>query len=117
VAVNFLHFLILFKIVPYHLVWGGRLKNDMEMYIFEVVSISVNIFLSLILIANLGVIKHKFMNSCIRWVLWAYFVVFVLNTVGNVLAKTTFEKLLAIVTSLSAMLLLNILMNKKETSR
>ena len=33
------HFLILLKIVPYNIIWGGRLKSNKEMYRFETVSI------------------------------------------------------------------------------
>ncbi|MCW3094368.1 MAG: hypothetical protein JWP81_5437, partial [Ferruginibacter sp.] len=27
-----LHFIIIIKLMPYNLVWGGRLKSDKEMY-------------------------------------------------------------------------------------
>ena len=45
------HTLVLFKIIPYSIVWGGRLKTDIEMYKFESVSLMLNsVFLVLVLI-------------------------------------------------------------------
>lgn len=38
------HCLILCKIIPYNILWGGRLKSDIEMYRFETVSILINCF-------------------------------------------------------------------------
>ncbi len=40
----FFHFLILLKIIPYDITWGGRLKSDEEMFVFETISIIVNLF-------------------------------------------------------------------------
>ena len=48
-----LHICVLLKIVPYSIVWGGRLKTDLEMYRFETVSIFINIlFLFIILMQS-----------------------------------------------------------------
>jgi hypothetical protein len=37
------HILIFKKMIPYQIAWGGRLKNDREMYIFQTMSIMVNL--------------------------------------------------------------------------
>jgi hypothetical protein len=42
------------KIIPYNITWGGRLKNDREMYVFETFSILVNGFFILILLFKAG---------------------------------------------------------------
>jgi len=57
-AVILFHLSIILKIVPYEITWGGRLKNDSEMYVFETVSILINLFLSLILL-----IKGKYVRQ------------------------------------------------------
>ena len=45
------HFIILLKLIPYNLVWGGRLKSDKEMYRFEIFSILINaLFVIVILV-------------------------------------------------------------------
>ncbi len=50
VAVSILHLSILLRIIPYEITWGGRLDNDAEMYVFESISILINLFLGLILL-------------------------------------------------------------------
>ena len=49
-AVILFHICIILKIIPYNIAWGGRLTNDAEMYVFETISILINIFLSIILL-------------------------------------------------------------------
>jgi hypothetical protein len=44
VAALILHFLILLKIIPYDIAWGGRLQSDQEMYTFETFSIIISLF-------------------------------------------------------------------------
>ena len=48
-AVILFHLAILTKIIPYDVIWGGRLNNDVEMYVFEGISILVNLLLCLVL--------------------------------------------------------------------
>ncbi|WP_052301160.1 hypothetical protein [Owenweeksia hongkongensis] len=98
VAILLFHLSILFKVVPYEITWGGRLTNDFEMYVFETVSVLVNLFLLTLLM-----IKGKYWNAfmplrIVNILLWAFGALFALNTVGNVLAKTSFEKTFAIIT-------------------
>ena len=49
VVVILFHLCIMLKIVPYEISWGGRLKNDTEMYVFETISIIINLLLFSIL--------------------------------------------------------------------
>ena len=34
-AVSLFHLTILIKIIPYEITWGGKLKNDAEMYLLK----------------------------------------------------------------------------------
>ena len=111
------HICIITKIIPYNIAWGGRLTNDTEMYIFETISILINIFLNWILLMKGDLVKFKFSDKTVQIILWIFFTLFVLNTVGNIFAKTNFEKLFAILTGLSAILIWHILQQKKTTNR
>ena len=108
------HICIITKIIPYNIAWGGRLTNDTEMYIFETISILINIFLNWILLMKGDLVKFKFSDKTVQIILWIFFTLFVLNTVGNIFAKTNFEKLFAILTGLSAILIWHILQQKKN---
>ena len=43
-SVILFHICIIIKIIPYNIAWGGRLTNDNEMYVFESISILINVF-------------------------------------------------------------------------
>ncbi len=109
------HLCIIIKIIPYDITWGGRLTNDTEMYVFEAISILVNVFLFWVLLMKGDLVKYKFSNKVVNGILWIFFAIFILNTIGNIFAKTYFEKFFAILTGLSAILTWNIIKEKKTT--
>lgn len=109
------HIGIITKMIPYEMTWGGRLKNDAEMYVFESISILVNSLLGFLLLIKGGYVKLRLKEKIIDIVLWLFLVLFVINTVGNLFAKTNFEKSLAVLTFVSALLLWTIL-KEKNTS-
>jgi len=97
------HSCILLKIIPYHITWGGRLQNDQEMYVFETTSIAINLFLIWILSMKGNFVTYKFPVKVIHIILWIFVVVFALNTVGNLFAKTLLEKSFTLLTLGSAL--------------
>ena len=92
------HLLITIKIIPYKIAWGGRLQTDEQMYLFEAISIMINLLLCYILLLKGRYIQLQFKEKTLNIVLWIFLVLFALNTIGNVLAQTNFEKLFAVVT-------------------
>jgi len=116
VTIILFHFSIIIKIVPYNIAWGGRLQNDTQMYIFETISILINAFLYWVLLMKGNLIKYRFSHRFINITLWVFFTIFLLNTIGNLFAKTNFEKFFAILTGLFATLLWNIIMQKRTTN-
>ncbi len=104
VAILF-HILILLKIIPYEITWGGKLKTDEEMYVFETFSILVNLFFIFVLLQKGVFIKSFLGKKTVSIILWIFLAIFVLNTIGNLFAKTTFEKGFAILTLINAILL------------
>ncbi len=106
------HFFIILKIIPYSIAWGGRLTNDQEMYVFEGVSIAINVLLILVLALKAQPHQRKWVDV----LLWVFFGVFVLNTIGNLLAQTTFEKCFSVVTLGFAVLIWKIVRPTKKSS-
>lgn len=105
VAIIVFHFCIIIKTIPYEITWGGRLKNDAEMYGFETISILINLFLVWILLMKVNLVKYQFSERTITIILWVFFTIFILNTIGNIFAKTFLEKLFAFLTGFFAFLL------------
>ena len=114
VAVMIFHLSIMLKIVPYEITWGGRLKNDSEMYVFETISMVINLFLFSILLIKGKYLKEVIPLKIVNLALWVFLVLFGLNTIGNMLAETNFEKFFAILTLVSSFLIWIILTKSKK---
>ena len=116
ISVILFHISVIAKIVPYDIAWGGRLQNDSEMYVFESISILIILFLGLVLLMKGEYVQLRFKNKTINIILWIFLVMFILNTVGNIFAKTNFEKSFAVLTFVFAILIWTILKNKHFTT-
>ncbi|MDX2196787.1 MAG: hypothetical protein NW207_10245 [Cytophagales bacterium] len=100
------HLAIITQLIPYTIVWAGKLNTTDEMYVFEAVSISVNVFLITILLLKGAYIKHSISDKVLNFILWLFVVLFALNTVGNLMAETLLEKIVFTpLTVLSALLI------------
>ena len=115
VAIILFHLSIISKVVPYDITWGGRLQNDTEMYVFETISILINVFLCWILLMKGDLVTYKFPARVINVILWIFFGIFILNTIGNIFAKTFFEKQFALLTALFSVLIWFILKRNRNS--
>ena len=104
------HICILLKLIPYNIAWGGRLEDDAAMYRMEIFSLVLNLFFAWMVAVQGGFIAGNKQRS--RVVLWIFFVLFILNTIGNVFAQTTIEKLFAVLTLANVILLWFVLRKK-----
>jgi len=116
-AVIVFHLLIITGIIPYKIVWAGKLKSVSEMYVFEIVSILINIFLLTILLLKGDIIKHTINDKIITGILWFFVLVFALNTIGNLLAETLFEKVVFTPLTLISSLLIWIIIRKDKDNQ
>jgi len=85
------HLLVLLKLVPYDVVWGSKFDSYNSLLPFEIGSLVLN--LSFILL-----VRHRNRNADSkigRIGMWLMFVLFALNTIGNLFAETMTEKLTA----------------------
>ncbi len=103
-----LHFLILIRVIPAAIVWGGRVAADQSnLYQLEIIAIAaILIFLGLV-IAKLRKLKLGVSNRWINVGIWAMFGYLILNTLGNFASGISAETLvfgpLTIVMGLSAL--------------
>jgi len=113
-AVILFHLCIITKLIPYNIAWGGRLENDKQMYVFESLSILINLFLISVLWIKNRSINHRFSQKLLNNILWAFFTLFLLNTIGNIFAKTNFEKYFAILTFVFSVLIYTIIKEEQQ---
>jgi hypothetical protein len=98
VAYCIFHVLILLQIIPYTIVWGGKIKSISEMYILEGVALIIMLFIGLILSMKSKLVKPIFSAKTTKRILMVFALFFLINTIGNLLAKTIIEKCQAIIT-------------------
>jgi uncharacterized membrane protein len=115
IAVILFHVCILFGIVPYDITWGGRLKSDEEMYVFESISIAINLLLGSVLLIKGNYIKPIIRLRIVNVILWIFLVLFALNTIGNLFAETVLEKSFSVLTLALSVLIWIILKAKHES--
>jgi hypothetical protein len=86
-----MHVLILLKVLPYHFVWGGRLRSDTDLIILESISVVVQtLFISIIAVKAGYVFRGKFKKT-VKVGIWVLFGIMVLNTIGNLLSNSGME--------------------------
>ena len=111
------HTLILTQIIPYTIVWAGKLKTVNEMFVFEIISISINLFLILVLILKGRSIKNNSSHKLINGILWVFIILFAFNTIGNLMAETLFKKIVFTPLTLLSAILLWIIVKKDKADK
>lgn len=109
------HFLVLFQMIPYEIVWAGKIKSVEEMQAFETVSILINFLLLIVMFVKSKNLKENKTNKFINAIIWIFVVLFALNTLGNLFAKTIIEQILGtFLTFLSSILCWLIVKEKRR---
>ena len=106
--------ILFFNYVPIDFLWGGRLKTKGALLQFEIISLVISalcLFFTLIKAKYLSI--PSLVGGASR-VMWIAFVFFLLNTAGNILAKTNFEKYFAVITLILAICSLRMALEKEE---
>jgi hypothetical protein len=85
--------------IPYssfslEIVWGGRLKSKEEMIPFEITSIALNSVMLGIVAMQAGLLKVNVKPSVLKIAFWCMFVLFTINTIGNIFSNNELEKLI-----------------------
>ena len=110
------HILVITGIIPYQIVWGGRLENFSQMLSFEAVSISLNLLMIAIVAIYANFLKWKINQVAIQIGLWVMFVLFFINTIGNLFSINEQEKLIFTpATLLLSLFSLRLALNKSKS--
>ena len=93
-ALLIFHLLVIFSFIPFTIIWGGKMKTHDDMLVMEGVSIGINLlFLGIVLLRIYLRFNSSFVNK-LRFAFWLFFVLFSLNTLGNLFAETLAETLI-----------------------
>ena len=91
-AMALLHLLILLEIVPWTLVWGGRLETVEQMRLFESIALAVTFFACWLAAMGGDILATPLPFWLLKTLLWAMSIYLLLNTVGNLLAENALER-------------------------
>lgn len=110
------HVFVIVGIIPYQIVWGGRINDRSQLIPFEILSILINIFLVLLVALKAGFIPIKINASVLRIFIWFMVILFLFNTLGNLFSKNDFEKyIFAPLTILLSLFSLRLALEKRST--
>ena len=113
-AVLVFHTLVLTAVIPYAIVWAGKVSSVEEMKKLEVISICINAFAILVFVLKADHIQHKIPAKILNAIILLLAVLFSLNTIGNLFAKSKFEfYFFTPLTFILAVLCLRIVVDKK----
>ena len=103
-AVVLFHVLVVSGIVPKTIVWGGRLSDPAQVVRAEIVSIMILLVTAAIVAMRWRSLAQGAPNVVAAVGTWVLVGLFAVNTVGNLFAKTLFER--AVFTPLTLLLAL-----------
>ncbi len=88
----FVHVLVLVGVVPYAVVWGGRIESQEQMQVSEMISIVSVMLMMWVLAMKSRHLSQVIPEKVLDVIIWAMAVLFGLNTLGNLLSENIFEK-------------------------
>lgn len=101
-----------FDYAPINYLWGGQMTSKGQLLTFEIISILTSLIIFLLLLIRSNRLSMPGFMRVSRVSMWVLFVLFLLNTIGNLVAASTFEKFFASATGLLAFLFLRIALEK-----
>lgn len=88
------HCCIIFKIIPYNIVFGGRLKSDKEMYRFETASVLINLIFLFALIVHSNILRFDYPEIIMKIIFVIMTMLFAINTIGNIFSNNKLEQII-----------------------
>lgn len=93
-SLNFLfHVTILIGLTPSGIVWGSRIESESQFYLLESLSLLFNGLFIAVMLSRLSFWPSPLSPKFLRICLWFMAIFFLLNSLGNVLSKNSFEQL------------------------
>jgi len=106
--------ILFFDFAPIEFLWGGRMETAEQLLSFELSSLISSLVVLFLLLVRSGRLHLAKLMQVSHIAMWVLFVLFILNTLGNLLANSLFEKGFAIVSAILAFCLLRVALEKPE---
>jgi len=104
--------IVFFDFVPVDFLWGGKMETKEQLLGFEIISLFIMVLCFFIVLVKSEKVKLPRLMKASEIAVWILFILFFLNTIGNIFAKTTFENIFAILTVILTILCLRLALEK-----
>ena len=84
------HILVLLKIVPADIMWGGQANAD-NLIMLEIVALAVTLFFGFVIAAKIGYVNVGKFAGVVNILVWIIFAFLLLNTLGNLASGVSAE--------------------------
>ena len=91
-AIMLFHVLVIINVIPYEIIWGGRIRNRRELINLELISIIVNAIMIFVVLIRTGMVGFSIRRRWMRLLFWMMLALFLLNTLGNLVSLNQVEK-------------------------
>ena len=89
------HILVLLRVLPADIVWGGAIQNSTEnLFPLEMISLVVTLLFALIIAAKAGFIKAFRFQTAVNVGAWIVFAILLLSMIANFASGVAFENLI-----------------------
>jgi hypothetical protein len=100
-----MHVLLLVRVIPYDVVWGGNIKDQSQLYVFEITALVLSALFLFTAAVKLGHIRAPRLRRAADMGMWIVFAYFAMNIIGNLTAKSSWEKAIFIPVTIIVVLL------------
>jgi len=106
--------IVIFNFVPVDFLWGGKMETKEQLLGFEIISLLILALCFFIVLIKSEKVKLPGLMRVAVIALWILSILFFLNTIGNLFAKTNFERFFVIPTGILAILCLRLALEKNK---
>ena len=88
------HCLVISGIIPFEIVWGGRLTDVSKMQVYESMSIGLNLMMLFMVMTKAGILRFRINEKVYRIFFGLMCLLFLVNTIGNIFSKNDLERMI-----------------------
>ncbi len=91
-----MHVLLLARVIPYEVVWGGNIKDESQLNVFETTALIITAIFLIVVAIKLGYIEAPRLKRAADLGMWIVFAYFAMNIIGNLTSEVSWERLIFI---------------------
>lgn len=116
-SITIIELLVLFRILPYELIGGGRMGSYEKAAVLAVFSILIQVVLVYCTAVAANILPHKKMQKIAGVILRVFIVYFTINIAMNLMGKTWFERVYGSLICLVQIVCFSIIVHRRKNGK